>query len=490
MDLMILGNANERGTGLEALTAKLLQARGYENITTRKISSGGHEIDVEADYVVKTPGKTVVVKTVCECKALQAPVDTPSWLKFLGKLYDESLRTKNTVHGCLVALSGINGNVKGGYDELRKHSDLIEVLHGMELYQKIRDLYELSSVEEIHDFVRKNTDREYVSLHAAYWAGRLYSIVRFDAGFFTVLVTKDSSVSLCKDEDIIGLVKEAIASGEYLDLEEEYESRLRKEWVEKFVVKKLMDGSGSLKKKDLFDTLIGFELNDSGAFSISDVEGAIESLLKNKYVVVADDDTVFLNVGNVELRVRLIKKMMSGATEPSFFYGEFYDGLIDEDLLSFIATVQGGLEVPQEYVQDCLRILRWSPLALAWALTSDPMLVEKYKQEGFKNNDEFKKNDVRYFRMQLLETFEKNFKSRSWYDYFYHKRKIVEVEGRYSIKIKSKEKTEVELDAFTRIGVGEVAQEHGGGVIGVWKLESAPEPWEQWSEQEDKESVN
>ena len=55
--MIILGkNTDDKGKQLEAITHNLLASKGYTNITTNLISTGGHEIDVVADYVQEILG--------------------------------------------------------------------------------------------------------------------------------------------------------------------------------------------------------------------------------------------------------------------------------------------------------------------------------------------------------------------------------------------------------------------------------------------------
>lgn len=45
--MIILGkNTDDKGKQLEAITHNWLASKGYKNITTNLISTGGHEIDV------------------------------------------------------------------------------------------------------------------------------------------------------------------------------------------------------------------------------------------------------------------------------------------------------------------------------------------------------------------------------------------------------------------------------------------------------------
>ena len=88
MRLRILGENNDsRGSQLEALTERILNCLGYENIIKNRISHGGHEIDVEARLPQPSIAESSVTRLICECKAHNAPIGINDWLKFLGKLF-------------------------------------------------------------------------------------------------------------------------------------------------------------------------------------------------------------------------------------------------------------------------------------------------------------------------------------------------------------------------------------------------------------------
>jgi hypothetical protein len=99
--MIVLGIAeskDRKGTELEELTRRLLEAMGYINIVKNKIDSGGSEIDVSADFVMPTPGAERRQRLICECKAYRSPIDTVDWLKFLGKVFQEqSLRQQEVI---------------------------------------------------------------------------------------------------------------------------------------------------------------------------------------------------------------------------------------------------------------------------------------------------------------------------------------------------------------------------------------------------------
>ena len=119
--MLILGkNKDDVGQQLEKLTKRLLESRGYKNVTTDTIGEGGNEIDVQADFQIPVPNNPINRRLISECKAWASPISLPDWLKFLGKVFVEEAKLGAEVDGLFVALSGVNGAVRGNYDSLSR----------------------------------------------------------------------------------------------------------------------------------------------------------------------------------------------------------------------------------------------------------------------------------------------------------------------------------------------------------------------------------
>lgn len=106
-------NSDDKGTQLEELTQRLLERLGYRQITLNSIGAGGSEVDICAEYPVPGLNSESIVHLIGECKAYEATVGMPDWLKFLGKLYTEKTSKRKVVRGLFVALSGVNGTSRG-----------------------------------------------------------------------------------------------------------------------------------------------------------------------------------------------------------------------------------------------------------------------------------------------------------------------------------------------------------------------------------------
>lgn len=158
--MLILGkNRDDKGTQLEKLVSAILTKKGYVNVVTNKIGSGGEELDVTAEYPVPLIGATSSKRLIAECKAHKNAVDVPTWLKFLGKIFTDEVKTGQKVTGCLIALSGINGNCQGAYDDVKLKRDDITVLVGDALQVILGELYQLAQASQIEKTARALTDR-------------------------------------------------------------------------------------------------------------------------------------------------------------------------------------------------------------------------------------------------------------------------------------------------------------------------------------------
>ncbi len=170
--MLVLGkHSDDKGAQLENLTKSLLAAKEYRNICKNSIGSGGQEIDVRAEYVIPTLKASKTFKVICECKAHKTPVDLPQWLKFYGKLCVERQTQSPDTQGCFIALSDVNGNVRGNYDDLKKHDANVDLITGDDLLDLIRQVCSLLDLKSIFERVKALTERVCRSSEAAYYLG-------------------------------------------------------------------------------------------------------------------------------------------------------------------------------------------------------------------------------------------------------------------------------------------------------------------------------
>jgi Restriction endonuclease len=157
--MIVLGKtSDDKGTQLEHLTRKILENLGCRNIIVNLVSAGGQEIDVSADYPMPGIGSVQNRRLICECKAYAKPMNIPDWLKFLGKVYSEEAKLNSEVTGYFIALSGVNGNVSGHYDQLKIARPNISLVKGDNLLDELRKIYKLCDVEKVNEILERFTE--------------------------------------------------------------------------------------------------------------------------------------------------------------------------------------------------------------------------------------------------------------------------------------------------------------------------------------------
>jgi hypothetical protein len=276
--VLVLGkNSDEKGTQLENLTKTLLTAKQYRNVCKNSIGAGGQEIDVRAEYLVPSLKDSKTFKVICECKAYKTPVDLPQWLKFYGKLCVERQTQSPDTQGCFIALSGVNGNVTGSYDELKKHNANVELITGDDLLDLIRQVYSLRDLKGILDLVKAATDRVCRESEAVYYDQQVYWLLLFEHETYTVL--KGDGKVLTADEvtALKPMIEEAVSANNYINLEEEAQAKLRALMAETILVSYLMLSGGRASAP----TIAG---QQKSGLTLQEIERAAERLLEQHMI--------------------------------------------------------------------------------------------------------------------------------------------------------------------------------------------------------------
>ena len=186
--MLILGrNNDDKGTQLEQFTCDVLRRLGYINVTPNEVRSGAEELDVTGEYHIPVPGSNPQIqRLIAECKATKTPLDISVWHKFLGKIYTEEMKTGKQAYGCIIALSGANGNCLGAYKDFQLHSTRIRLLASDDLLTLLREMYSLAPEKDVAQFVSARTTRTTVHIDVAYYSSSVYWYVRFDDDTFTL----------------------------------------------------------------------------------------------------------------------------------------------------------------------------------------------------------------------------------------------------------------------------------------------------------------
>lgn len=490
--MLVLGSSgDDKGTQLEVLTRDLLSGMGYSNIVRNFISSGGEEIDVSADIAVPNIGGTQARRLVCECKAHQNPIALPDWMKFLGKVLFEEARTGGEISACFVALGGVNGNVAGNYDELKNRRPNIRLVTGETILNELSRLYGLCSAEAVNETLRQYTDRQYRTLDVAYYDRKVYYVVIFEGGAFTILNAQGQIDEGEQLERIKPLVQGATPAHTYIKLEEEAAARRRRILARKSVLAQLIIRGGSLSKSSLED-------DSTLNLTVAEFESAVKELTAQDWIIQADDsERLSFHPENDQKFYGYLAKIYGFllGVEPSFnlpavLRSPFYISHINENLVAEIQRIQGGLPLTPEDINDVIKMLRWSPSAVLQAVQPDEMIVLNRKGEV---NEQFNRFQRNYFFRELYRSLRHDLTHSLGRAHLLDTCRIREVETTQKVTIKSGAGVQLQSDLHERIGIGLAADglvgPDGSPYLLVLMMEDAGQPWEVavWR-QEDEEA--
>ena len=472
MQVTILGESgDERGSQLERLTARLLQRLGYSRVHTNSISSGGHEIDVRASLAVPSLSVAQETPLICECKAHAHPIDTPEWLKFLGKIYTEQAATSRETRGMMIALSGVNGNVSGAYEALRTAGRPVELLTGVDLARVLIKEYDLCSLDDVTTYVRSRTEEVPVDIRLTFFESPRWLVQFADGSFILVSGVRPSSDS---HPQAIALVLAALGATRHRDLDEERLAKDRALFARKVLLAVCIaepDGAtlGAL-------AALTVRAANREPLDAHDYTNAADAL-QNAGMIAGSADTAW-RVSELDSLERIIAVLLlltegSGIAIP--IGTPRYQAMFDERLAAYILEKQGGITLSKELVREALTLLRWSPSALAWALRPDMMLT-RTASDGI-TNPTFEESSVRYFRLQLLQRASADFHASALYEAYFERLGLTELETRRVVRFKSMRETVLELDLSERFGIKRCAPEMGAQFAGIWLVADAPEPW-------------
>lgn len=482
--MLVLGrNSDDKGTQLEILTRDLLSDMGYVNIARSFISSGGEEIDVSADYPLPAVAGTQYRRLICECKAHKGTIDLPSWLKFLGVVLFEEARLGREISASFIALSGVNGNVVAHYDELKLHRHSISLVTGDNLLEQIRKLYNLSTAREINESIRQFTSRQYLSLEIAYYERQVHWIVIFEDGAYTMLGAQGEQIEGSRLEMLKPLVEKSLSIHAYVDLQEEAEARRRATHAKKAVLAQLMVNNGTIDRCQL---LSGEEFN----FTPADFDKAIGDLITQDWIVQLEDGAKisFIDPRRDDFYSRLSEIYLFllggkvGSELIAALSSRYHEEHINERMVAEIQRIQGNLPLTRDDVQDTIKLLRWSPSALLWAVQPDMHITTHRTAKDFRGDNGTNQFDRNYFIRMLYGSLRRDWLNLIPRAYFSDVCGLREIETTQQVKVKSKAQVELQADLHERIGIAQLVDSlvgpDGTNKILVLLVENAPQPWE------------
>jgi hypothetical protein len=463
MRLYILGrDTDDKGTQLEILTSELFASLGYEQIKMNVANDAG-EVDVDAVHITPLPMKNKQTTIIAECKAHKSPLNMTDWLKFLGKLYIAKVRGAN-VAGCLVALSGVNGNVLGSYDSIKDIADvrLIDSTVLVDYLMRSHGLVARPHITRISDA----SGRTYLSVDLAYYQRKLFWTLTYDDGRFTFLGATGSYPDGSNLDVLKPMIQSELEAGDFVDLRNEAKLNGAKALARKFVICCAMLGDGNTSTVIVKEWLTEQTFNRDLPAELID-EAAAE-LVANGKLIKGERDELQIS-SEVENNLDDLREFLvdfgDGIIVTKAIGCTWWDRHVNEALLRFACdTVQAGLMLSQVEEVKALILMRLSARALIYALHPDPMIVtHRTKEPIVPLTEEMIEFDRNHFMRSLYNMLLLDFRTPEFAEYFYAKRRVDGISCKTNMNVYDRDGNEV-------VG-GEVLEV---SLIGEWH-EKAPD---------------
>ena len=407
---------------METLTKELLESLGYQRLKMNVANDAG-EVDVEGEFITRLPVADKSTKIIAECKAHKDPLNMTDWLKFLGKVFLTEANNEDVV-GCLVALSGVNGNVLGSHDALKRKN--IRLVDSTVLIEYLSKTYGLSPRAELQRYLTP-TGRTYLSVNLAYYKRRVYWVIGYDNGQYTVLEADGSYPSDPTLDLIKPMVEDRFEGGTFVDLRQEEGARRARLLARKLVITGAMIGNGSTTVDDVVKILDQQKLTDE--VSKEEVATAVTDIV-NEGLMALDDETKAVKfVEEIDTDLELRRKLFVEFGRERFVTlplgCDWWDRHVDEQLMLQACKVQADLKLDDDSQRKATELMRLSPSALIYALLPDPMIVTHHQgATAVPTNEDMLAHDRNHFMRSLYNHLMRDFRTANLAKYFHSQRRI------------------------------------------------------------------
>lgn len=472
--MFILGKtSDDKGTQLEELVSAILAKLGYQGVTTNKIGSGGEELDVTAEYPVPLLGGETKKRLLAECKAYKKPVDLPTWLKFLGKILTDEVKTGHKVSGCLIALSGINGNCQGAYEDFRSKRDDVTVIAGETLHNLLETIFGIEKAGKIEQVVKGLSSRTIRLLDLAYYQKAIYWIVGFQGETYSLLGSEGKPLEKPLATKLAKMIKKSEALGTYVDLQEEAEAIKTAFNARKYLITQALIGDGRASlEKDATEAGFSKEVIEQAASRLAEL--GIVTISKGDMMIRPVEDAGYKHIGRMFVELLDKYTLLEGLGKPC------YDKHINGHLLDEILSIQGNLQLTEEQRAKAIELLKLSPSGLLACLKPLEVIVNHRKEKPL--DERIAKADVDYFFQVLHQHLRSDFTQSALSEYFHETRKRIELDTVFRVRLKSDKAVEFEDEVRERNRLGELDLSLTKGkrkFVLMLALNDGPEPWEQ-----------
>lgn len=463
--LYIVGSNNDdKGTQLEELTTTILEKQGYVNVSTNTIYSGGSEIDAIAVHKNNLGVTEVEYPVICECKAHNKPVNMNDWLKFIGKIYIERFKNPQTI-GLMIALSGANGNVIGSYNELKKQQ-FVHLIANDDLVTLLMSEYKLSSPNDIETSISQYTNKYIAEIGLVYYAKCVYWIVNFIDGGFTLLNHSTETLSKKELDNVLQLLYSNTAFTGYIDIKAEYAAVIRRASIDKLALSILMDEIKALPFQELLakTQAILTDSNDAinqNEFSVILAENRFIQNKVNRYSLLPIDEINF---------IEFYRYVFTNATPIRILSRKLYLKMINKQLLEKICEIQYCIKIPDEKINECLFILKYSPTALSYAIEEDKAITRYRFPNGNTITTNVDKGHTEWFMHKITNSFIQDYHNQIFHELYLNEYKITSICINLDLEIAQEKKNKVVINDRKELLLSRLGEEYNNGVVLLSKL--------------------
>jgi hypothetical protein len=464
--MIILGKTNDdKGKQLEQLTKRILESQAYQKIHTNVIKAGGSELDLSAEHVMQVGNSNARIKLICECKAHRTPATMDDWQKFVGKLALVRLTESAQVRGCLIALSGVNGNVIGSYEAYRSKHEDIDLLLEEDIKSQLASLFPLISQEELAKNVARKTSRRVTAIELIYYDRNCFFAVLFERGSYTLFNAEGTYLSTDAVSQLTPMVSQALQASELVDLNQELESQARTRSAAKNILsvlysQKKINPPGSVEQRNTeqellsgLAALMSFGITDESSQNLTLLPGP--EAFKMALTVMLDGP---VDMGDLNL----------------FLGSDMFANQFNGELLRLISQTQKDLPIPRGRKKGFLTLLRYSPSAVLLALQPLPIVTNhregKDALAGISDAEDF---DILSEHCQ--DAFIRDFQNSALKKYYYEALSLRELKISIATVASGEQDKRLDCRARYTLAIGALDASIGGGygmirkINRVWK---------------------
>ena len=367
MKLHILeSNREKKGTMLESMVKNLLRFLQYDYVTTNEIGAGGNELDVVAERRIPSINKVEVYPVICECKAHERPIDMTDWLKFLGKVYKETLRNSRA-EGLLIALNDANGNVKG--DIRTSAYQNVRLLTAEDLVNVCIQCYSMASIPQVQDVVKSWSTNVVSDISIVMYEDTPYWLITFIDGHYSILTKDAEFISPEIVLAITNLISELTPTTEdqYIDIRKEKILLVKEHAIMTVMSWSVMKGAKTAHQ------IVELVVKHSGNTIHPSEDEIIFCANKLKYLIIKND-TIALKA---QIDYLEFYRTVLSLSIPTRLYDSFYYDHIDRLLLEDLLQLQSNIDLNEEEKNIVLFLIKHSPSALRMMLYPNKMFTPK-----------------------------------------------------------------------------------------------------------------